>query len=1056
MESIKTFVLEDYDIKKTFSSFLPGLAGLRGIPMWVYYCNRGQCITSVGSKDKNGAIIEYNPACTAYEKVNLQGFRTFIKANGKFYEAFSPRRGIENLKRYMYISEASFSIEEINYDGNYKLEVKYFGLPNMPIGGLVRRVKLTSLIDQPIEIVDGSSQILSHGISNGDYKDIANLIKSWIDVYHIDDKTPFYTMRSSSADESEVTEVVTGNYYLSKYNNDLLKVICDLEILFGYDSSRMVPINLLNHSFEELLERPQYVVNKIPCAFVGCQKHLSKDESLEIDSMLGFLPKYELLVDNLNKIMEEDFFNNKEKEASKVVTDLTDDVETVSNYPMFDEYIRQSYLDNFLRGGYPVNLGSKEKPIPYYIYSRKHGDPERDYNWFNLEPEYYSQGNGNFRDVNQNRRSDVIINGYVGSSNVKLFMNLVGLDGYNPLVINGSTFTLNSSINKLELSQKILGHLDEGFIQLLNGHFTPGGIINYFNKQGLVPLVNDFEIFDLILQNSEEHQQAVFGEGYWIDHFTYNLDLIESYLWVYPDKEKELLFDDYTYRYYFNPIYVLPRSEKIGLTKSGLVRQYGSIIGLSKEEKEAIDFKNHTSNWVKKTDKSIYQVNLGSKLVNLIYVKYALRDPLGYGINMESDKPGWNDAMNGLPGLMSSGVSESLELFRILNQTISSFEKYPNESIIIHKELSVLIDKVTKTLSLKQRGNISEFEFYNLNQEAIETYRANLYMGIISEYSQIACCELIDSLKLIRDEIKNKIVELSNKFEILPTYLIYDCTKYEKLEGTTPYGLDKVKVLEYQLRLVPSFLEAPARYLKCVIDNAYDPKKLYERIKRTDMYDEKLKIYRTSVDLDNEKMEIGRIRAFTKGWLERESDFMHMTFKYLYGLLKSHLYDEFFDEIKTNFSAFMDKEVYGRSVFENSSFIATSVNPNPNLHGMGFVARLSGSNTEVISMWLLMMFGHLPFSMREDGLHLQLKPILSKDYFKDGVLSTRFLKDIEVVYVNLQNKDTYDGLVPVKYELQNENGIKTVLGSELDVQDSLNVRNKLYSRITVYLGSNKF
>ena len=150
------------------------------------------------------------------------------------------------------------------------------------------------------------------------------------------------------------------------------------------------------------------------------------------------------------------------------------------------------------------------------------------------------------------------------------------------------------------------------------------------------------------------------------------------------------------------------------------------------------------------------------------------------------------------------------------------------------------------------------------------------------------------------------------------------------------------------------------------------------------------------------------------------------------------------------------KEVYGRSVFENSSFIATSVNPNPNLHGMGFVARLSGSNTEVISMWLVMMFGHNPFKLEKDGLHLELNPILPYDYFKDGVVEATFMKDVKVVYVNLTGKNTYDGLVPVKYELSNSQGTKTVHGRYLDSQDSFNVRNKLYSLITVYLGNDKF
>ena len=429
MEILKPFILKDFDIKKPFSSFLPGLAGIKGIPLWAYYTNRGQGIMSVGSKDKNGSIIEFNPACIGYEKVTTQGFRTFIKIDGKLIEAFGTRiensNGIvnSNIERTMYITGASFKIEEINRDAGYKIEVNYFGLPNMPIGALVRRVKLTSLKNQKIEIVDGTSQVLPQGVSNGAYKDCGNLMRSWMDVYYMEEKTPFYTMRASSADEAEVEEVVSGNFYLAKENNQLLNVICDLELIFGYDSSRTNPINLINNSFNDLIKQPQYVVNKIPCAFVGVEKELHENEVIEIDSLLGYLPKYELLQVSLEEVLNKDFFERKEIEALSLIKDLTDDVKTETAYPLFDEYIRQSYLDNFLRGGYPVNLGDENNVIPYYIFSRKHGDPERDYNWFNLEPEYYSQGNGNFRDVNQNRRSDVIFNSFIKDTNIKHFKN---------------------------------------------------------------------------------------------------------------------------------------------------------------------------------------------------------------------------------------------------------------------------------------------------------------------------------------------------------------------------------------------------------------------------------------------------------------------------------------------------------------------------------------------------------------------------------------------------------------------------------------------------------
>ena len=44
------------------------------------------------------------------------------------------------------------------------------------------------------------------------------------------------------------------------------------------------------------------------------------------------------------------------------------------------------------------------------------------------------------------------------------------------------------------------------------------------------------------------------------------------------------------------------------------------------------------------------QVTVISKLCILGMLKFSTLDPFGMGVEMEGGKPGWNDAMNGLPG----------------------------------------------------------------------------------------------------------------------------------------------------------------------------------------------------------------------------------------------------------------------------------------------------------------------------------------------------------------------------------------------------------------------
>ena len=47
----------NYQVKKPFSSFLSGISGKNGIPMWAYYINRGQVISSFGLENKNGSLL---------------------------------------------------------------------------------------------------------------------------------------------------------------------------------------------------------------------------------------------------------------------------------------------------------------------------------------------------------------------------------------------------------------------------------------------------------------------------------------------------------------------------------------------------------------------------------------------------------------------------------------------------------------------------------------------------------------------------------------------------------------------------------------------------------------------------------------------------------------------------------------------------------------------------------------------------------------------------------------------------------------------------------------
>ena len=163
------------------------------------------------------------------------------------------------------------------------------------------------------------------------------------------------------------------------------------------------------------------------CGFAAVELRLAPGQKTTLDTYVGFTPTAGLLREQLPLFASPGYGEAKRREADRLVEGMLADVATKTADPMLDAYIGQCYLDNFLRGGYPYVMGG-DKVV--HLFSRKHGDPERDYNWFAIAGEYYSQGNGNFRDVAQNRRCDVRMN--LGGTTTSGPSSPVQADGYNP------------------------------------------------------------------------------------------------------------------------------------------------------------------------------------------------------------------------------------------------------------------------------------------------------------------------------------------------------------------------------------------------------------------------------------------------------------------------------------------------------------------------------------------------------------------------------------------------------------------------------------------------
>ena len=94
--------------------------------------------------------------------------------------------------------------------------------------------------------------------------------------------------------------------------------------------------------------------------------------------------------------------------------------------------------------------------------------------------------------------------------------------------------------------------------------------------------------------------------------------------------------------------------------------------------------------------------------------------------------------------------------------------------------------------------------------------------------------------------------------------------------------------------------------------------------------------------------------------------------------------------------------------FASETSLVSSAHPDERLHGAGFVARLSGSTAEFISIWNIMTAGKNPFQVVDGQLCLTLQPVLPGWLFDEtGQLSFRFLGHCTVIYHNPEHQDTH-------------------------------------------------
>jgi hypothetical protein len=401
-------------------------------------------------------------------------------------------------------------------------------------------------------------------------------------------------------------------------------------------------------------------------------------------------------------------------------------------------------------------------------------------------------------------------------------------------------------------------------------------------------------------------------------------------------------------------------------------------------------------------------------------------------------------------------MSETFELKRMITFICDTVTLV--EQLALPTEVCSFLYGVAGMVSRTDKENWNDFTYWDMVTSLREQFREQVRFATEGSKQLVNTKDLLAIFSSFLAKLDFGIERACEYGKgMVPTYFTYHAVEFEAVldengqKVVSGYGLPKAVVKAFEVQPLPAFLEGPAKMLP-TLKNSLAARDLYQMVKESELFDRKLGMYKTSVPIEHISMENGRIRAFTAGWLERESIFLHMEYKYLLSLLRAGLYEQFYRDIKTAMVVFRDPKEYGRSILENSSFLASSMNPNEEVHGRGFVARLTGSTTEVITMWIAMFLGERIFTYEDGTLKLHFEPKLADWMFdEEGRTSFAIFSSCRVTYINPNRKATYGDGAAIISRIEIVDTKEIIGGNVISGTQAEKLRDGTLKELVVYM-----
>lgn len=628
-----------------------------GTDLWTFMSSNGGI--TAGRRSADWALFPYETDDRVTASAENTGSKTLIRRNGYHHcwEPFSIRSEAQfNIVRNLYKNRIGNSVifEEINND--WQLAFRWQWTPGDRFG-FQRKATLTNLGTETVslEVLDGLQNIMPCGVPSGLQQASSNLVNAYKET-QLEPQTGMgmFSLSAIIIDRAEPSEALR----------------CNVAWQVGLDN----PTHLLSSAqvpaFRKGLPLKEETLVKGECGayLLGTSMTLQAEEKKTwtiIADVMKDQTEVVALREMQKHISMQTALDEDLKNATALLVKLVaqaDGIQTTSDKARTARHFSNTMF-NIMRGGIPMDTPTPENPLPLG-FSRRHGDPTRPWNKFNINTTDPVTGKpvldyeGNWRDLFQNWEALAVSYPTLLKPMTDKFLSCSTADGYNPYRVTKAGFDWET--------------VDPS---------DPWSYIGYWGDHQIIYLLR-------LMEAEEAHAPGEIAA---------RLDIP-----AYP---------------FANVPYRIKTYHEILQNPKDTIRFDAS---LNNQIKKEMAVKGIDAALLKGTDGKTIKVSLLEKLLVSLLAKLSNFIPDG-GIWMNTQRPEWNDANNALVGGGLSVVTLCY-LHRALVFYRNIVAASPTATFTLSREVSTWMDFTKDALALT-----STQEVMNALGEAATTYRQKIY-----------------------------------------------------------------------------------------------------------------------------------------------------------------------------------------------------------------------------------------------------------------------------------------------------------------------------------------